>query len=97
MPWSGKSVVSSRVSGPALAVVRRDHLHSTPTSGAVLHSELVDAHTADDVDTVVVDGRVVVVAGRLLTGDKPAIRAEAESQPSALIARASLWLVGSYY
>jgi len=25
-----------------LAVVRRDRLHSTPTSGAVLHSELVD-------------------------------------------------------
>jgi len=42
LPWSARSVVSSRVSGPALAVVRRDRLHSTPTSGAVLHSELVD-------------------------------------------------------
>ena len=72
-----------------LAVVRRDRLHSTPAGGADVYSELVYAHTAHDVDTVVVDGRVVVAAGRLLTGDESAIRAEAETQQSALIARAN--------
>jgi len=73
-----------------LAVVRRDRLHSTPAGGADVYSELVYAHTADDVDTVVVDGRVVVAAGRLLTGDESAVRAEAETQQSALIARAKI-------
>ena len=72
-----------------LAVVRRDRLHSTPAGGADVYSELVYAHTASDVDTVVVDGRLVVAAGRLLTGDESAIRAEAETQQSALVARAN--------
>jgi len=73
-----------------LAVVRRDRLHTTPAGGADVFSELVYAHTASDVDTVVVDGRVVVAAGRLLTGDESAIRAEAESQQSALLARTQI-------
>ena len=72
-----------------LAVVRRDRLHSTPAGGADVYSELVYAHTASDVDTVVVDGRLVVAAGRLLTGDESAIQAEAETQQSALVARAN--------
>ena len=67
-----------------LAVVRRDRLHTTPAGGADVFSELVYAHRASDVDTVVVDGRVVVADGRLQTGDEPAIRAEAETQQSAL-------------
>ena len=70
-----------------LAVVRRDRLHTTPTGGADVFSELVYAHRADDVDTVVVDGRVVVAEGRLLTADESAIRAEAETQQAALRAR----------
>ena len=70
-----------------LAVVRRDRLHSTPAGGADVYSELVYAHRADDVDTVVVDGRLVVAEGRLLTGDESAIRAEAETQQAALLAR----------
>ena len=70
-----------------LAVVRRDRLHTTPAGGADVYSELVYAHTAGDVDAVVVDGRVVVAEGRLLTGDESAIRAEAESQQAALLAR----------
>ena len=43
-----------------LAVVRRDRQHTTPADGADVYSELVYAHRADDIDTVVVDGRVVV-------------------------------------
>ena len=70
-----------------LAVVRRDRLHTTPAGGADVFSELVYAHRADDVDTVVVDGRVVVAGGRLLTADESAIRAEAETQQAALLAR----------
>ncbi len=73
-----------------LAVVRRDRLHTTPAGGADVFSELVYAHTAADVDTVLVDGRVVVADGRLLSGDESAIRAEAEAQQSALIGRATL-------
>ena len=57
-----------------LAVVRRDRLHTTPAGGADVFSELVYAHTSADVDTVLVDGRVVVADGRLV----PA----ATSQPS---------------
>ena len=70
-----------------LTVVRRDRLHTTPAGGADVFSELVYAHRADDVDTVVVDGRVVVAEGRLLTADESAIRAEAETQQAALRAR----------
>ena len=67
-----------------LAVVRRDHLRTTPAGGADVYSELVYAHR---VDTVVVDGRVVVADSRLLTADESAIRAEAETQQAALLAR----------
>ena len=70
-----------------LAVVRRDRLHTTPAGGADVYSELVYAHRADYVDTVVVDGRVVVADSRLLTDDEPAIRAEAATQQAALLAR----------
>ena len=70
-----------------LTVVRRDRLHTTPAGGADVFSELVYAHRADDVDTVVVDGRVVVADSRLLTADESAIRAEAEIQQAALRAR----------
>ena len=72
-----------------LAVVRRDRLHSTPADGADVYSELVYAHRADDVDTVVVDGRVVVVGGRLLAGNESVVRAEAEAKQSALQAGAA--------
>ena len=71
-----------------LAVVRRDRLHTTPIGGADAYSELVYAHRADDVDTVVVDGRVVVADGRLLIGDEFAIRSEAENQQANLLTRA---------
>lgn len=73
-----------------MAVVRRDRLHTTPAGGADVFSELVYAHTSADVGTVLADGRVVVADGRLLCGDESAIRAEAETQQSALLSRASL-------
>ena len=73
-----------------LAVVWRDRLHTTPAGGADVFSELVYAHTAADVNTVVVDGRVVVADGRLLTGDESTIRAEAETQQAALLARTAV-------
>ena len=73
-----------------LAVVRRDRLHTTPAGGADVFSELVYAHTSADVVTVVVDGRVVVADGRLVTADESAIRAEAETQQAALLARTDI-------
>lgn len=54
-----------------------------------MYPELVSAHTSADADTVVGDGRVLA-GGRLLTGDESAIRVEAETQQSALIARAKM-------
>ena len=73
-----------------LAVIRRDRLHTTPTGGADVYSELVYAHIAADVHAVVVDGQVVVADGRLQTADESALRAEAETQQAALQTRASV-------
>ena len=70
-----------------LAAARRDRLHTTPAGGADVSSELVYPHPAADIDTVVVYGRVVVADSRLLTADESAIRAEAETQQAAPLAR----------
>ena len=70
-----------------VVVLRRDGLHNSPLGGADVFSQIVYAHRASDVDTVVVDGQLVVAEGRLLTGNESAIRAEAEAQQSALVAR----------
>ena len=74
-----------------LAVVRRDRLHTTPAGGADVFSELAYAHRASaDVDTVVVDGRVVVADGRLVRpATSPPSEPRAEIQQSALLSRAA--------
>ena len=70
-----------------MAVVRRDRLHPTPADGAGACSESAYAHTASDVDTVVVKSRLAAAEGCLPAGDESAIRAEAETQQSAPITR----------
>ncbi len=73
-----------------VVVLRRDAIHATPLSGAPLASQVVFAHTSADVRTVVVDGRVVVDEGRLVSGDETTIRHRADAYRRALIQRAGL-------
>ena len=51
-----------------LSVVRLDRLHSTPASDVV--SALVYSSEVDDVDTVIIDGEVLMRDGKLLTIDE---------------------------
>ena len=73
-----------------IVVLRRDGAHVAPIGGTDPQSALVYAHSAADVDTVVVDGEVVVRGGQLTRGDGTAIREEAERQRARLMARACL-------
>ena len=69
-----------------LVTIRTDRLHQPPglTSDA---SRIVFSAKASDVDTVVVDGRIVVEDGRLQTGDEVAIRRDAEAHARLLVSR----------
>jgi 5-methylthioadenosine/S-adenosylhomocysteine deaminase len=55
-----------------LILVRTDSLHQIPSFDP--YSLLVYATKASDVDTVVVDGEMVMTAGRVLTIDEAAVR-----------------------
>ncbi|CAM0136911.1 hypothetical protein VKS41_007503 [Umbelopsis sp. WA50703] len=63
-------------------------LHTTPSYNPV--STLVYAATGGDVDTVVVDGKIVVQAGELLTMNEDEIRIQAKEHADALYVRAGL-------
>ena len=54
------------------------------------YTQLVYSARAEDVRTVMVDGRVVVEEGRLLTLNPASVRAEARAARDALLARAGL-------
>ncbi len=58
-----------------LILVRTDAFHQIPAFDP--YSLLVYATKANDVDTVIVEGRVVMVAGRVLTVDEAAVRERA--------------------
>ncbi len=73
-----------------LVLVRRDRARSAPWSGSSPAVQLVYALGSDDVDTVVVDGRVVVAEGRLLSGDETGIAADADAARRALLQRAGV-------
>jgi cytosine/adenosine deaminase-related metal-dependent hydrolase len=73
-----------------VVVLRRDGLHVRPLAGSSIESQVVYAHTSADVATVVVDGRVVVRDGDLVTGSQAVIREQAEGQRRALLGRAGL-------
>jgi len=51
-----------------LVVLSRDGAHCRPLRGGSLASQVVYAHQAGDVTEVVVDGRLVVAEGQLLSG-----------------------------
>lgn len=66
-----------------LAVVRLDRLHTTPARDVV--SALVYSAEADDVETVIIDGRVVMENRRLLTLDEGETIAQARVEAEKLI------------
>jgi len=70
-----------------LSVVRLDRLHATPVTDLV--SALVYSATSDDVDTVIIDGRLVMRYRELLTIDEAATIATARAEAEKLMTRAS--------
>ncbi len=71
-----------------LVVVDLERLHTTPSINPV--STLVYAATGGEVDTVVVDGRVVVAQGRLLTMDEREVITQARTHAEELYQRANI-------
>ncbi|MEQ8965594.1 MAG: amidohydrolase [Azospirillaceae bacterium] len=70
-----------------LVMVRVDRLHMQPAEPATIEANLVHAARGGDVDTVIVDGRVVVREGRLATLDEAAVLADLSRVGRALLAR----------
>ncbi len=71
-----------------LVVIDLNRLHTTPSPSPV--STLVYAATGGEVDMVVVDGRIVVEQGRLLTIDEDEIMGQAHQHANALYQRAGI-------
>ncbi len=71
-----------------LVFVRTDKLRVTPSVNPV--STLVYAANGDDVDSVMVDGRMVVEHGKLLTLDEESVIGEARERCARLYERAGL-------
>jgi 5-methylthioadenosine/S-adenosylhomocysteine deaminase len=69
-----------------VAIVRLGRLHTTPAAEIV--SALVYGAEANDVDTVVIDGRLVMRDQKLLTLDEGSVVAEAEAEAKELLIRA---------
>jgi 5-methylthioadenosine/S-adenosylhomocysteine deaminase len=70
-----------------LSLVRLDHLHSTPSADIV--SSLVYSAEANDVDTVVIDGVLVLRDGKLLSMDEAQVIATARAESQGLMDRAA--------
>jgi 5-methylthioadenosine/S-adenosylhomocysteine deaminase len=68
-------------------------VHAAPMRN--LTPNLVYAARGDEVDTVIVDGRIVVASGRVLTLDEPAILAQAErlAVPIGAAADSDFWQI----
>jgi 5-methylthioadenosine/S-adenosylhomocysteine deaminase len=69
-------------------------VHTSPMRNLV--PNLVYAARGDEVDTVIVDGRVIVEAGRVVTLDEDAVIATAQrvAEPIGAAAEADFWRVG---
>lgn len=70
-----------------VTLIRRQELHAWPQVGVDPYAEIVYAHRAADVDTVLIDGRVVLEGGQLTRCDAAQIRQEAETELTALLGR----------
>jgi cytosine/adenosine deaminase-related metal-dependent hydrolase len=71
-----------------LIVVDLNRLHTTPSPNPI--STLVYAATGNEVDTVMVDGQLVVQHGQLLTMDEEEVKAQARRHASDLYRRANI-------
>jgi len=71
-----------------LVVIDLNRLHTTPSPNPI--STLVYAATGGEVDTVVVDGQIVVEQGQLLTMDEDEVMAQAQQHAQALYKRAGI-------
>ena len=71
-----------------LAVVRLDRLHATPVRDVV--SALVYSAEAEDVDSVIIDGQLVLRDGKLLTIDETETIESARLEAEKLVATADL-------
>jgi cytosine/adenosine deaminase-related metal-dependent hydrolase len=71
-----------------LVVIDLNHLHTTPSPNPV--SSLVYAATGGEVDTVIVDGRIVVEQGQLLTVNEEEVIMQARQHAEALYQRAGI-------
>jgi 5-methylthioadenosine/S-adenosylhomocysteine deaminase len=79
--------------------IRTDTPRMTPLFGEGpyfnLHHNLVHAVRGSDVDLVMVEGRIVVEGGALLSGDLSGIIAEARAAAPGLFARRAAWLAAN--
>ena len=71
-------------------VIRRDGLHAQPQAGVDPITQIVYEHKASDVDSVVIDGRVLVRGGEFIGLDLAEIRTRANESATRVLARAEL-------
>jgi cytosine/adenosine deaminase-related metal-dependent hydrolase len=71
-----------------LLVIDLDHLHTTPSPNPI--STLVYAATGSEVDTVIVDGKIVVRKRQLLSMDEDEIKRQARAQAVHIYRRAGI-------
>jgi 5-methylthioadenosine/S-adenosylhomocysteine deaminase len=73
-----------------IVVIRTDGTHVAPLAGSDPADQIVYACQSSDVTSVLVEGRPVVRDRTLTTADEAAVRAEAERQRRALLARCAI-------
>jgi len=72
-----------------LAIIGLDNVHTSPKPADLISSIVYSAGTAD-LQTVIVDGRVLMKNRKLLTLDERGVIADANKQTSDLLERAGL-------
>ena len=71
-------------------VIRRDGLHAQPQAGVDPIAQIVYEHRASDVDSVIIDGRVLVRGGEFTELDPMEICARANESAKRVLSRAEL-------
>ncbi len=71
-------------------VIRRDGLHAQPQAGIDPIAQIVYEHRASDVDSVIIDGRVLVRGGEFTELDPMEICARANDSAKRVLSRAEL-------